>query len=22
YKWTDANGQVHFGDRPPAKGNL
>jgi hypothetical protein len=19
YKWTDANGQVHFGDRPPAE---
>ncbi|WP_288590036.1 DUF4124 domain-containing protein, partial [Marinobacter sp. UBA5687] len=19
YQWTDANGQTHFGDRPPAK---
>ena len=19
YKWVDANGQTHFGDRPPAK---
>ena len=20
YQWTDANGQVHFGDRPPQDG--
>lgn len=20
YKWTDANGQMHFGDRPPSSG--